>query len=60
MKSKEELDSKLQEMYKHKSELKDFLDNPPNEGLWGISEKRKQYNEQCSMIDLMEWILDIK
>ena len=47
-------------MNKHKDELVTFLNNPPNGGLWGISEKREQFNQQCSMIDLMEWVLGIK
>jgi hypothetical protein len=41
-------------------ELAHFLNNLPNGGLWGISEKREQFRTQCSMIDLMEWVLDIK
>ena len=60
MRSREEIYNKLIEMNKHKDELGHFLNNPPNGGLWGISEKREQFNQQCSMIDLIEWVLDIK
>jgi len=60
MRSSEEIFDKLMEMNKHKDELVTFLNNPPNGGLWGISEKREQFNQQCSMIDLMEWVLGIK
>ena len=60
MKSREEIYNKLIEINEHKDELTHFLNNPPNGGLWGISEKREQFNQQCSMIDLMEWVLDIK
>ena len=60
MRSREEIYNKLIEMNEHKDELANFLNNPPNGGLWGISEKREQFNQQCSMIDLMEWVLDIK
>ena len=60
MRSREEIYNKLIEMNKHKDELAHFLNNPPYKGLWGISEKREQFNQQCSMIDLMEWVLDIK
>ena len=60
MRSSEEIFDKLMEMNKHKDELVTFLNSPPNGGLWGISEKREQLNQQCSMIDLMEWVLGIK
>ena len=60
MRSREEIYNKLIEMNEHKDELANFLNNPPNGGLLGISEKREQFNQQCSMIDLMEWVLDIK
>ena len=60
MKSREEIYNKLIEINEHKDELTHFLNNPPNGGLWGISEEREQFNQQCSMIDLMEWVLDIK
>jgi len=60
MKSREEVYNKLIEMNEHKDELVHFLNNPPNGGLWGISEKKEQFNQQCSMIDLIEWVLDIE
>lgn len=60
MKSREEVYNKLIEMNEHKDELVHFLNNPPNGGLWGISEKKEQFNQQCSMIDLLEWVLDIE
>ena len=60
MKSREEIYNKLIEINEHKDELTHFLNNPPNGGLWGISEKREEFRTQCSMIDLMEWVLDIK
>jgi len=61
MKSREEIYNKLIEMNEHKDELVHFLNNPPDEELpLSISEKREQFNQQCSMIDLMEWVLDIK
>jgi hypothetical protein len=60
MKSREEIYNKLIEMNKHKDELVHFLNNPPNGASRGISEKIEQFNQQCSMIDLMEWVLDIK
>ena len=60
MKSKEEIYNKLIEMNEHKDELVQFLNNPPIEYLYDISEKREQFRTQCSMIDLMEWVLDIK
>jgi len=54
MKSREEVYNKLIEMNEHKDELVHFLNNPPNGGLWGISEKKEQFNQQCSMIDLID------
>ncbi len=63
MKNKEELEQKYKEMLKDRDKLKKWLDNPPDEtcnGMIGISDKMHDYNAQCSMIDLMEWVLDIK
>ena len=60
MRRKEEIYEKLIEMNKHKDELSHFLNNPPNGGLWGISEKHHQLETQCSMIDLLGWVLNIK
>ena len=60
MRDREEIYNKLIEMNKHKDELVHFLNNPPNERLSEISEIQEQFNQQCSMIDLMEWVLDIK
>ena len=60
MRDREEIYNKLIEMNKHKDELAHLLNNPPIEYLWDISEKREQFRTQCSMIDLMEWVLDIK
>jgi len=60
MRDREEIYNKLIEMNKHKDELVYFLNNPPDERLSEISEIQEQFNQQCSMIDLMEWVLDIK
>ena len=60
MKSREEVYEKLIKMNERKDELSYFLNNPPNGGLWGISEKHHQFDTQCSMIDLLEWVLNIK
>ena len=60
MRDREEIYNKLIEMNEHKDELAHLLNNPPIEYLWDISEKREQFRTQCSMIDLMEWVLDIK
>ena len=60
MRDREEIYNKLIEMNKHKDELVHFLNNPPDERLSEISEIQEQFNQQCSMIDLMEWVLDIK
>ena len=61
------VDNTIKDREKIEKKLNEFLDkelciysNPPYKGLWGISEKREQFNQQCSMIDLMEWVLDIK
>ena len=60
MRDREEIYNKLIEMNKHKDELVHFLNNQPYERLSEISEIQEQFNQQCSMIDLMEWVLDIK
>jgi len=60
MRSREEIYEKLIKMNEHKDELIHFLNNPPNGGLWGISEKHHQFETQCSMVDLLEWVLNIK
>ena len=60
MRDREEIYNKLIEMNEHKDELAHLLNNPPIEYLWDISEKREQFRTQCSMIDLMEWVLNIK
>ena len=60
MKSREEIYNKLIEMDEHKDELVHFLNNPPHKGLFDVDVKREEFNQQCSMIDLMEWVLDIK
>ena len=60
MRDREEIYNKLIEMNKHKDELVYFLNKPPDERLSEISEIQEQFNQQCSMIDLMEWVLDIK
>jgi len=62
MKSREEIHNKLIEMNEHKDELAHFLNNPPSgeEYLKKFEVIQEQLNQQCSMIDLMEWVLDIK
>ena len=60
MRDREEIYNKLIEMNKDKDELVHFLNNPPDDRLSEISEIQEQFRTQCSMIDLMEWGLDIK
>lgn len=60
MKSREEVYNKLIEMNEHRQKFIQILDNPSEEQLQNVDDIREEYNQQCSMIDLIEWVLDIE